>query len=172
MEAAIIEQILQIKPKPIINDYFDLTLAYYFAKKYDRSRATAQVMLQKYPEQVYGYEWSFNNAMALDSVRKDSIAVPDALRLNEFSSADTVKFRKQYISSIRFLAAYYINDAKDRDKSLLYFRKWLEADPANSTMIQNYINQIERMPATPKSGGTNPARTGSGNPPRPEAKRP
>ncbi|MFM7671588.1 MAG: tetratricopeptide repeat protein [Bacteroidota bacterium] len=172
MEAAIIEQILLVKPKPTINDYFDLTLAYYFSNRYDRSRASAQKMIEKYPQQVYGYEWSFNNAMAIDTVRKDSIAVPDALKLNEFSGSDTTKFRKQYISSTRFLASYYINETKDRDQALLYFKKWLAVDPANAATIQSYITQIERMPPTPKPAGQTPPKTGSGPNPRPEARRP
>ncbi len=173
-EAAIIEQILLIKPKPTINDYFDLTLAYYFSNRYDKSRENAQLIIQKYPQQVYGYEWSFNNAIAIDTVRKDSIAVPDALKLNEFSATDTVKFRKQYISSVRYLAAYYINDARDRDQALVYFRKWLAIDPANAATIQGYIDQIERTapkPGTPAAPP--PARpAGTGNPPRPASPKP
>lgn len=156
-EAAIIEQILAVKPKPSINDYFDLTLAYYFGGRNDKSRETAQSMIQKYPQQVYGYEWSFNNAIAIDTVRKDSIAVPDALRLNEFSATDTVKFRKQYISSVRYLAAYYINDARDRDQALTYFRKWLAIDPANAATIQGYIDQIEKSATPAPRSGTPPS---------------
>lgn len=168
MEAAIIEQILLVKPKPTINDYFDLTLAYYFSNSYGRSRETAQKMIEKYPQQVYGYEWSFNCALAVDTVRKDSIALPDALRLNEFSASDTTKFRKPYISSTRWLASYYINDAKDRETALIYFRKWLAIDQANAPTIQGYIDQIEKT--APKSGTTPttpPTRpAGSGNMPR------
>ncbi len=176
MEAAIIEQILLIKPKPTINDYFDLTLAHYFSSRFDKSREAAQLIIQKYPQQVYGYEWSFNSAMAIDTVRKDSIALPDALRLNEFSAGDTSKFRKQYISSTRWLASYYINDARDRDTALIYFRKWLVADPANAAVIQGYIDQIEKSAAPAKPGNapaTPPApASGSGNLPRSEARRP
>jgi tetratricopeptide (TPR) repeat protein len=172
MEAAIIEQILLIKPKPAINDYFDLTLAHYFSNRYDRSRETAQTMVQKYPQQVYGYEWSFNNAMAIDTVRKDSIAVPDALRLNEFSATDTAKFKKQYISSTRYLASYYINDARDRDQALIYFRKWLAVDPANAATIQGYIDQIEKSAAPARPGNAPAAPAGSGTPVRSEARKP
>lgn len=170
-EAAIIEQILAIKPKPSINDYFDLTLAYYFGGRNDKSREAAQTLIQKYPQQVYGYEWSFNNAMAIDTVRKDSIAVPDALRLNEFSATDTVKFRKQYISSVRYLAAYYINDARDREQALVYFRKWLVIDPANSATIQGYIDQIEKSATQPAPRSGAPAAPNT-PPVRNEARKP
>jgi len=172
MEAAILEQILLIKPKPTINDHFDLTLAYYFSNRYDKSRDAAQTMIQKYPQQVYGYEWSFNNAMAIDTVRKDSIAVPDALRLNEFSAIDIIKFRKQYISSIRYLASYYINDARDRETALLYFRKWLAADPENAATIQGYIDQIEKSAAPAPRSGTAPTPSPAATPARNEPRRP
>jgi hypothetical protein len=129
-------------------------------------------MVQKYPQQVYGYEWSFNNAMAIDTVRKDSIAVPDALRLNEFSATDTAKFKKQYISSTRYLASYYINDARDRDQALIYFRKWLAVDPANAATIQGYIDQIEKSAAPARPGNAPAAPAGSGTPVRSEARKP
>lgn len=172
MEAAMIEQILQIKPKPTINDYFDLTLAHYFSNNYGSARDAALTIVEKYPQQVYGYEWSFNCAMAIDTVRKDSIAVPDALKLNEFSSADTVKFRKQYIGSTRYLAAYYINDAKDRDQALVYFRKWLEVDPANATTIEGYINQIEKSAPPVKPGNAPAPASGAPAPDRSEPLKP
>ena len=137
----------------------------------DKSRDAAQTIIQKYPQQVYGYEWSFNNAMAIDTVRKDSIAVPDALRLNEFSATDTTKFRKQYISSVRYLAAYYINDARDREQALVYFRKWLAIDPANAPTIQGYIDQIEKSATVPAPRSGTPPAPG-GTPIRNEARKP
>lgn len=165
-EAAIIEQIFLYKAKPLFLDYFELIVAHYRSGRNERSREVAQNLIQKYPQQISGYEWSFNNARILDSVRKDSIAVPDALRLHEFSSTDTAKYKKQYLLTVRYLAPYYINDARDREKALIYFRKWLAADPANATVIQGYIDQIER--AAPKPGSTPqpPTRPAGGNPPR------
>ncbi|MCB0740754.1 MAG: hypothetical protein KDB92_06830, partial [Chitinophagaceae bacterium] len=65
----------------------------------------------------------------------------------EYAQKDTVEYKKQYLNSVKSLAAYYINEKKDRDKSLEFFRKWLAADPSNAESIQGYINQIEKMPA-------------------------
>ncbi len=162
-EGDLVQKIIDLKPKPSINDYFDLTLARYFSQDYARSRATALVMIEKYPDQVYGYEWAFNTSQISDSVRQDSIAVPDAIKLYEFSAKDTVKFRKQYISPVRYLAAYYINKAKDKEKSLEFFTKWLEVDAANATTIQQYIDQIKKMPSKPAAVSPN------GNPAPPKS---
>ncbi len=157
-EALMLQKLIEIKPKPTINDYFDLTLAYYFSSNYGKSRDEALRMVEKYPDQVYGYEWAYNNSITVDTVKKDSIAVPDALKLYGFAQKDTAKFRKQYINSVRYLAAYYINVAKDKDKSLEFFAKWLEVDPANAPTIQPIIDQIKKMPSRPA------AATPSGNP--------
>lgn len=173
-EALILEKIIELKPKPTINDYFDLTLAYYFSGNNLKSRETALLMRDtKFTDQVYGFEWAYNNSVAVDTVRKDSIAVPDALKLYEFSQKDTAKFRKNYLSSVRFLAAYYINVAKDKDKSLEFFTKWLEADSANAVTIQQYIDQIKKMPAKPPTapkGNASPAGVKNGPKPAPTTK--
>lgn len=169
-EAMLIEKVIGLKPAPTINDYFDLSLAHYFGKQHEKSRDAAVIMIEKFPDQVYGYEWAYNNSIAImtDTLRsdtarktyKESTGIPDVLNLYEFSNKDTSKFKKQYINSVRYLAAYYINEAKDRDRSLEFFRKWLEADPANASTIQEYINQIEKMPSrppAPKNGTPKPA---------------
>ena len=167
-EGDLIQKIIDIKPKPTINDYFELTLARYFSQDNARSRAASLVMIEKYPDQIYGYEWASNNSQVMDSVKQDSIAVPDALKLYEFSAKDTAKFRKQYISTVRFLAAYYINKVKDKEKSLEFFTKWLEADPANATPIQQYIDQIKKMPSKPAAVSPN----GNSAPPKSAATKP
>ena len=162
-EAQIIEKILVMKPKPIINDYYDLTLAYYFTPNYAKSREAALVMRDKYPDQMFGYDWAFKNSSLIDTVKRDSIAVPDALKLYDFSLTDTTKYKKQYINSVRYLAGYYINTAKDKDKALDFFGKWRDADTANAVTIQGYMDQIKKMtptkPATPKgkTGSPKPA---------------
>ncbi|MFN8290406.1 MAG: hypothetical protein U0U70_09125 [Chitinophagaceae bacterium] len=147
-EAVVIQKIISIKPKPTINDYFDLTLSYYFTPNNPRSREAALKMEELFPDQVYGYEWAFNNSRVMDTVRKDSIAVPDAIKLFDFSNKDTAKFKKQYISSASFLAIYYANDAKDKEKAIDYLKKWQMVDVANAENIQKNIDILMKAPAT------------------------
>src|SRR6185503_16010404 len=122
----------------------------------------------------YGYEWTFNASRAVDTLKRDSIAVPDALKLHAFSQQDTVKYKKQYISTSTFLADYYINTAKNKDSALIYFQKWHDNDSANATKVQEYIDQIKKMPAGTKPGtkGTTPAKTGGSKPAKPAAVKP
>ena len=168
-EVILLDEIMKVKPKPTMNDYFDLTTANYFSGNYARSRETALKMQELYPTEIYGFVWAFNSSRAVDTVKKDSIAVPDALKLYEFTAKDTTKNRKDYITAVSYLAGYYINDAKDKEKSLEFFLKWQEADVANAAKIQEYIDQIKKMD-TPKPGsvpkGSPGAKSGSPGPKR------
>jgi hypothetical protein len=161
-EANIIQKIIDLKPKPTINDYFDLTTACYFSQNYAKSRDAALIMRDKWSDQIFGYEWAYNNARIVDTVKKDSIAVPDALKLYDFSASDTVKYKKQIISSASFLAIYYANDAKDKEKAIDYLKKWQAADVANAENIQKNIDMLMKAPA-PKPAGTNPPGTKPNN---------
>lgn len=159
-EAQLVQMIIDLKPTPSINDYFDLTIAHYFGGDNFKSRDAALKMEEKFPDQVYGFEWAYNNAVAIttdttltDSLRtkyNNEIGAPDAMKLYEFSQKDTVKFKSQYINAVKFLAAYYINVAKDKEKSLDFFEKWKSIDLANADAIQGYIDQISKMPGKPK----------------------
>lgn len=172
-EADIIQMIIDLKPKPSINDYFDLAVARYFAGESEPSRNASLKMIEFFPDQVYGYEWAYNNSIAVindttrpeafrDSIRK-AWAGPDATRMYEFAVKDTVKFKKQYVNSVRYLAQYYINVMKDKEKSLEFFDKWLQSDPANAAAIQQFIDQVKKMnvrPAasTPPNGAPVPSK--------------
>lgn len=169
-EAVVLQKIINLKLKPTINDYFDLSLAYYFTSNNGRSRETALKMQELYPDQVYGYEWAFNNSRIIDTVKKDSIAVPDAVKLFDFSAKDTAKFRKQYISSASFLAIYYANDAKDKEKAIDYLKKWQLVDVANAENIQKNIDLLMKAPATKPPG--QPKSTGKAQPPSAAVKKP
>ncbi len=165
-EADLIQKMIEIKPKPTINDYFDLATAQYFSDQNEQSRNTAIQMIGLFPDQIYGYEWAYNNSISVvtDTTRseafRDSLkllwAGPDALKMFEFAQGDTTKFKKQYLNAVRYLAQFYINMKKDKEKSLEFFDKWLQADPGNATAIQQYIDQVKKMnikPATTSPNG-------------------
>lgn len=150
--------ILAIKPNPSLSDYFNAGLSYYFAGKYDSSRSIFLQIEEKYPNEVYGYEWASNNSRVIDSTKKDSIAVPDATKLFEFSQKDTTKFRKQYLNSAGYLATYYANDAKDAEKALDYINKMLLLDPANDN-LKDIKDSLEKSLKQPNKGNTSQPKT-------------
>jgi hypothetical protein len=128
-------------------------------------------MVEKYPTEIYGYDWAFNNARLIDTVKKDSIAVPDAIKLFDFSAKDTSKFKKQYITSASYLAGYYANDANDKAKAIDYLKKWQAVDTANALNIQKNIEILQRPPAGNRTNPRgNSAPKPAGNKPSPVAK--
>ncbi|MFM2337737.1 MAG: hypothetical protein RL115_930 [Bacteroidota bacterium] len=142
-EAVLIAELIPLRKTPIINDYFDLALAHYFTPNYAKSRETSLTMIDKFPDQVYGYDWAVNNAKILDTVKKDSIYVPDLLKLEAFAVKDSVKFKKQYLNAVRSLANYYFSDLKHKEKSIEYLTKWKGADTANAATVDSYIKYTE-----------------------------
>lgn len=172
----IVQKIIDLKSKPPINDYFDLMKSFYDDDKNSRSRDVALTMIDKFPDQVYGYDWAFKNSTRIDTVKRDSLAVPDALKLYEFAQRDTIKFKSQYLNSVRFLAGFYFN-TRDKEKSLVFLPKWQNIDTARAAEIQGYIDAMKKMTPTPPgktSGqgnpkGTPPSKTGTGNLPKPSS---
>jgi tetratricopeptide (TPR) repeat protein len=172
----IVQKVIDLRPKPIINDYFDLMKSYYDDDKFSQSRDIALTMQTKWSDQVFGFDWAFNNSVRTDTVRRDSIAIPDAQKLYEFAQKDTVKFRNQYLKSVRFLGGFYFN-ARDKNNALIYLPKWRDIDTARSAEIQGYIDAINKIssnppgktsnPATPK--GATPTKAGTGNLPKPSS---
>jgi tetratricopeptide (TPR) repeat protein len=159
-EGDLLALLLQIKPKPSINDYFDATRAYYFGQAYQKSLDMAQKMIEKYPTEIYGYTWKLNNYKILDSTFEHNQAVPAAQQLLEFAQKDTAKYKKDYLGAAGFLVSYYANQAKDREKAIEYLKKMLEVDPGNEDLkhnleiLQKPPKQVPpvKKPATNKTG--------------------
>lgn len=143
-EGDLLATLLQVKPNFTINEMFDAGRAYYFGEAYTKSRDVFVKFQEKYPAEVYGYEWALNASKIIDTVKVDSIAVPDALKLLEFAEKDTAKYKKQYISGSSFLAIYYANKAGDKDKAIEYLKKWQLVDPVNRESIQKNIDILSK----------------------------
>jgi predicted Zn-dependent protease len=152
-------QLLQIKPKPSINDYYNATRAYYFGKAYPKSRDMSLKMIEKYPDSLYGYLFAMYNSRILDTLKKDSIAVPDAIAVFGFVQRDTLRFRKEYMDAAGYLLSYYANDAKDVTKALEYANKMLAMDPANET-LKKIQGQLEKAAKQSSPRGSNESRSG------------
>jgi tetratricopeptide (TPR) repeat protein len=166
-EAMVWEALLQIKPNPILNDYFAANLANYRTKTYEgfvKGYNYSKIISEKWPEQSFGWEWMMNNAINIDTVKKDSILVPAALALMEFAKKDTVKYIKQMYNAASQLAVYH--NEKDENEKAIEYLKMMKAstkDPAAQEKIQQNIDlllkprQPAQRPAAPRSSSTSPA---------------
>jgi tetratricopeptide (TPR) repeat protein len=153
-EGDLLEELVKLKPKPTINEMFDVGRAYYFGGAYIKSYNAFTRFAEKYPDEVFGWEWKLNNAKIIDSTKQDSIALPDALKLLSFSEKDTAKYKKQYISAASFLALYYANKANDKIKAIEYLKKWQNMDPANKEAIQKNIDILSKAMIREKQSAT------------------
>ncbi|MEP7374847.1 MAG: tetratricopeptide repeat protein [Chitinophagaceae bacterium] len=152
-EGDLLSALVELNPKPTINQMFDVGRAYYFGGANVKSYNAFIKFTEKYPDEVFGWEWKFNNAKILDSLKQDSIAVPDAIKLLVFSEKDTAKFKKQYLASAGFLLGYYANIAKDGAKALEYLNKMLLLDPTNEA-LKNIKPQLEKSAKPVKNSGS------------------
>jgi lipoprotein NlpI len=159
-EAQLQQLILETKPNLTINDYFAAGLANYRAKDYTKSYDIFKVVAEKYPDQEFGWEWMHNNAILIDTVKKDSIALPAALKLFEFAQKDTTKFAKQISSSSYFLATYYLEQG-DKDKAIEYLKrmKWATKDPAVQESIEKNIQELSKQGNTRQQRSSAPRNT-------------
>lgn len=162
-EADIMTTLIQTKSKPVINDYFDATRGYYFGLNYNKSLEMATKMKELYPNEIYGYEWTFNNQKVLDSNFTENKLIPAATEYFQFAEKDTAKYKRQYLAAAGFLLGYYANTAKDGVKALEYLDKMLLLDPTNESLlkIRPQVEKSAKQPA-PKSSSTNgngPAKT-------------
>lgn len=160
-EAQLRQMILDLKPTPNINDYFTTLYADYRTRNYPdliKSYDLAKIISEKWPDQQFGWEWMYNNAVLIDTVQKDSIAVPAALKWLEFAQKDTAKYNRQISGTSYFLATYYQD--KDKTKAIEYLTIMKNAnskDPALQENIQHNIDLLSKpTPTRTQQSATRP----------------
>jgi tetratricopeptide (TPR) repeat protein len=154
--------ILTLKPKLILNDYYDAGFAYYKGKNLSRADSLFEKITVLYPDEKYGWERRYQIGRIRDSTMEKGLAVPFAIKYLEVLDRDTAKNKKEIVSTSSYLASYYNRILKDNVKALEYLRKMLVLDPTNPD-IQNNIKILEKATA-PRPGGTTTPKTGSTTP--------
>lgn len=150
-ESQLQQLILATKPNLNINDYFAAGIANYRAQQYAKSYDIFKIVAEKFPDQPFGWEWMFNNANVIDTVKKDSIALPAAEKLLAFAQKDSAKYAKQISSSSYFLATYHLEKG-DKAKAIDYLKMMMNAsaDPAVKQSIQKNIDDLSKPTPAPK----------------------
>jgi len=143
-EAQLRQMILDLKPTPNINDYFTTIFAEYRTRNYPefiKSYNLAKTVSEKWPDQQFGWEWMYNNAVLIDTVKKDSIAVPAALKWLEFAQKDTAKYWRQLSGTAYFLAQYY--QGTDKAKAIEYLQIMKAANSRDVAIQDNIQKNID-----------------------------
>lgn len=157
-------EIIKLKTNPGQRDIFDAGFAYYMGKDYQRSIEEFNLYSEKFPDETFGWEWLMNNYRAIDTSMEQGLAIPSATKLLEVSDKDREKNKRTFMSAAGYLATYYANIAKDKDKAIEYLKKMLEVDPDNESLKSN-LQILENAP-TPKQPATQKGNTApkTGNP--------
>jgi Tfp pilus assembly protein PilF len=145
-ESQLRQMVLDIKPTPNINDYFTTIYAYYRTRNYPefiKSYNLAKTVSEKWPEQQFGWEWMYNNAILIDTVKKDSIAVPAAVKWLEFAQKDTAKYWRQVSATSYYLALYYQD--KDKAKAIEYLNIMKNANARDASVQENIQKNIDLL---------------------------
>jgi tetratricopeptide (TPR) repeat protein len=146
---------------PTNSDLYKYGMANYSAGNYKKADSIfCGTYESKYPQEIYGYLWCAKSKQAQDdSTNSQGLAVQAYEKLASFARSipDSAKYKSQTISAYYYLASYYNDIKKDKEKAISYMQKVLEVDPTNAS-AQNVIKMLSKPPAKePASRGKAPA---------------
>lgn len=181
-----LSKIIETKPadKLTMNDYWYMANAYLRAGSvpdpatrasfYEKSWKALDIMRSKY-NSAYGYLMAHRTSKFFDSLNVKGIAVPDAVKLIDFSKTDTAAEAKNNLYSAAYwLGIYYFNEKKDKDSSLKYLRVSVDNAPSDDvkTQLEDVIKTVSQYNnggngnkgTTPPPGSTSKNTQGSQKP--------
>jgi tetratricopeptide (TPR) repeat protein len=146
---------------PSNSDLFKYGTANYQAGNYKTADSIfCGVYIPKYPKEIYGYLWCARSTQAEDdSVNPRGLSVAPYEKLAQFarSSPDSAKYKSQVIGAYFYLAGYYNDVKKDKQKAIEYMQKALEVDPTNTSAqkILEVLTKPSKQSGTRPKGGAN-----------------
>jgi tetratricopeptide (TPR) repeat protein len=154
-----IELLNMVKPAPSKVDIYNAGFESFKAQNYLVADSVFDIYKAKYPDEVYGYYWSFRSLSVVDSTMEQGLAVPDCQRFVEIAEVDKVKNKSTLITAYGYLAGYNANVKKDFPMAITYLDKIIEIDPANvdavknKEILQKALGKGASTKPAPKNGG-------------------
>ncbi|MBI1341523.1 MAG: tetratricopeptide repeat protein [Terrimonas sp.] len=145
----------KLSPEPNQRDVFDPGLEYYFCGNYDKALEPFTIYSQKWPDQVYGWQWLFNTQRAIDTTGEMGLYAPTGDKLLEVLYQDSVKNKPSILQTLAVMATYHVNTEKGKDlpKAVEYLERYLSLDPENEAIKSN-IETIKKVIGNTSSGST------------------
>ena len=84
------------------------------------------------------------------------LAVQPAMKYLEVLEKDTAKNKSNILTTAGYLAQYYANIAKDKEKAIAYLEKMPALDPNNEAIKDNLNILKKKQSATPPKGNATP----------------
>jgi len=126
-----------LQPNPSKVDIYNAGFENFKAGNYMVADSVFDIYKTKFPDEVYGYYWSFRSLSVVDSTMEQGLAVPDAQKFIEIAEADKVKNKSTLITAYGYMAGYNANVKKDFPTAITYLDKIIEIDPANVDATKN-----------------------------------
>jgi tetratricopeptide (TPR) repeat protein len=130
-------RVLNLNPNASKVDLYNAGIENFKAGELLRSDSLFDAYKLKYPDETYGYYWSFRALSVVDSTMEQGLAIPDATKFVEIAELDKAKNKSTLMTAYGYLAGYQANIKKDFPAAIGYLEKILEIDPANPDAIKN-----------------------------------
>jgi tetratricopeptide (TPR) repeat protein len=118
-------------------DLYNAGFENFRAGEFMRSDSLFDKYKERYPDETYGYYWSFRALSVVDSTMEQGLAIPDASKFVEIAELDKAKNKSTLMTAYGYLAGYQANIKKDFAAAITYLDKLLEIDPANVDALKN-----------------------------------
>ena len=126
-----LEKVAVLKKDITSRDYYFICYAALKAKDTAKASKYSDVYIQKFPDQIYGYRFKTEAAIATVFDTTKGTAIPAIEQYIEFLKKDTLKNASILPYQFYYLASYYSDKAKELKKALETINRLLEIYPTD-----------------------------------------
>lgn len=154
----------ELKPDLTNRDFYFICDAANKSGNIEDAKKYSADYIAKFPDQMYGYRFAANAAIAEDADTSKGSAIPAVQAYIDFLSKDPVKNARILPYQFYYLASYYHDKAKDFPKTLEVLNKLLALYPEDKygLQVKPIVEKEISNPAAPSKQGANKG-SGAGN---------
>jgi tetratricopeptide (TPR) repeat protein len=132
-------KVLSIKTNFGKTDLFNAGYNDYRADHYQSADSVFKIYMNKYPDDILGYNMDARALAYIDSTGSQGLAKSDYDKVIELAEAstDTTTKKDYLIPAYRYMVAYYYVNKKDIPTAISYTEKILALDPTDTRAMEN-----------------------------------
>lgn len=130
-------KVLEMNPNASKVDLYNAGIENFKAGQLVRADSVFDVYKTRFPDETYGYYWSYRALSVLDSTMEQGLAIPDATKFIELAELDKAKNKNTLITAYGYMAGYNANIKKDFAAAVGYLDRIIAIDPANADALKN-----------------------------------
>jgi tetratricopeptide (TPR) repeat protein len=155
-------RVMSVNPNPGKTDIYNAGFEHYRMGAYKLSDSLFKIYSTRYPDEVYGYLWSYRSLAFIDSTMEQGLAIPDCLKFIEIAEKQKEKNKNTLIPAYGYMAGYTANMKKDFPGAIAFLDKILEIDPNSADAAKNkeILSKAAAKQAASPGQGAAPAKPG------------